>query len=278
MADVDVRIKNIIDYAFIPGFNNPTLAIAFQTTPTWTAYVPPTYRLTLISLFPRRLNELKDTVSIFLITIDAVTRSYPVISQIHGMPYDVQYIIPCPASLGGLLLVTSNAILHTDQSSRTVGVAVSGWANRTSALHFPLQHDEYSGEPLDLKLEGSRLSFVKEEANSVIVVLADGTVRKLTLHTEGRLVSRLELSSIIGQTMPAATLSVHNASLIFVGSTAGPSTLLKVAHVEQVVERKQEAVPMVEDDADIELDEGTTDLTSVTLFSIGPAKHHRNLW
>jgi len=35
-AQVDQNLRNIIDFVFLPGFNNPTLAMLFQTEQTWT--------------------------------------------------------------------------------------------------------------------------------------------------------------------------------------------------------------------------------------------------
>ena len=34
--DVDKRIRNVIDFAFLPGFNNPTVAVLCQYQQTWT--------------------------------------------------------------------------------------------------------------------------------------------------------------------------------------------------------------------------------------------------
>ncbi|KIO33745.1 hypothetical protein M407DRAFT_229600 [Tulasnella calospora MUT 4182] len=236
LGEVDSRIKNIIDFTFIPGFNNPTIAVAFQTTQTWTG----------------RLNEHKDTVSVFIITIDAVTRTYPVISQMNDLPYDVLYIVPCPAPLGGVLLVTPNAILHVDQTSRTVGIAVNGWANRVSAISLPIQTDGDEGPPLEIKLEGSSLSFFRDD--SVALFLTDGSVRRLLVHMEGRTISRLEVSSVIAHCTIASVVSVFNAERVFVGSTAGPSVLLRALHSEEVVEKaKVDTVAAVEEE--MELDE-----------------------
>lgn len=38
-AQVDQNLRNIIDFVFLPGFNNPTLAMLFQTQQTWTGSV-----------------------------------------------------------------------------------------------------------------------------------------------------------------------------------------------------------------------------------------------
>ena len=36
LAVVEERIHNIIDFTFLPGFNNPTIAVLFETQQTWT--------------------------------------------------------------------------------------------------------------------------------------------------------------------------------------------------------------------------------------------------
>lgn len=254
---MDTRIKNIIDFTFIPGFNNPTIAVAFQTTQTWTGLVElfplPHFWHLSSSVLVSRLNELKDTVSVFIITIDAVTRTYPVISQMNDLPYDVLYIVPCPAALGGVLLVTPNAILHVDQTSRTVGIAVNGWANRVSAINLPLQTDSDEGLPLEIKLEGSTLTFLRDD--SIALFLVDGSVRRLLVHMEGRNISRLEVSPVIAHTTIASVISVFNAERVFIGSTAGPSVLLRAQHSEEIVEKaKVDTVAAVEEE--MELDEG----------------------
>lgn len=37
-ADVDERIRHIIDFTFLPGFTSPTIAVLFQHPQTWTRY------------------------------------------------------------------------------------------------------------------------------------------------------------------------------------------------------------------------------------------------
>lgn len=38
-TEVDERIRHVIDFVFLPGFNNPTIAVLFQYPQTWTGYV-----------------------------------------------------------------------------------------------------------------------------------------------------------------------------------------------------------------------------------------------
>jgi cleavage and polyadenylation specificity factor subunit 1 len=35
-SDVDENMRNVIDFVFLPGFNNPAMAVLFQTQQTWT--------------------------------------------------------------------------------------------------------------------------------------------------------------------------------------------------------------------------------------------------
>ncbi|TFY80517.1 hypothetical protein EWM64_g3505, partial [Hericium alpestre] len=102
--DVDESIRNVADFAFLPGFNNPTVAVLFQTQETWTG----------------RLKEYKDTMRLFIFTLDLITRSYPVITRVEGLPYDCLSLAPCSPALGGVVVLASNALMHVDQASRRV--------------------------------------------------------------------------------------------------------------------------------------------------------------
>lgn len=44
-TEVNENIRNVIDFAFLPGFNNPTIAVLFQVQQTWTGCaLAPTFR------------------------------------------------------------------------------------------------------------------------------------------------------------------------------------------------------------------------------------------
>jgi cleavage and polyadenylation specificity factor subunit 1 len=40
-TEVDESIRHVIDFVFLPGFNNPTMAVLFQVQQTWIGYVFP---------------------------------------------------------------------------------------------------------------------------------------------------------------------------------------------------------------------------------------------
>lgn len=186
------------------------------------------------------------------------------------MPYDVLYLVPCPANLGGVMLVTPNAILHVDQTSRTVGIAVNGWANRSSSIVLPIQNGE-DGLPLDLKLEGSRMSFVRDD--SITLFLSDGTIRRVAVAVEGRTITKIEVSCPVVQSVPPSTVCVFGDH-VFLGNTSGASVLLKASHLEEVVEKS--ATAPVQEDLDMDLDEGWSSLPFQPCTSLTGIK--RYLW
>ncbi|KAF6743658.1 hypothetical protein DFP72DRAFT_858478, partial [Ephemerocybe angulata] len=71
-SQVDEAIHTVVDFSFLPGFNNPTLAVLYQTEQTWTG----------------RLKEYKDTTKLIIFTLDISLQSYPIITSVEGLPYD----------------------------------------------------------------------------------------------------------------------------------------------------------------------------------------------
>src|SRR6266404_9414534 len=81
-----------------------------------------------------RLKEFKDTMSLYIFTLDLVSRTYPIITKVDGLPYDCLSLIPCSSSLGGVVILTSNAVIHVDQATRRVALSVNGWQPRVSDM------------------------------------------------------------------------------------------------------------------------------------------------
>ncbi|EJD52944.1 hypothetical protein AURDEDRAFT_81080 [Auricularia subglabra TFB-10046 SS5] len=208
LPEVDNDIRNIIDIAFLPGFNNPTLAVLFETQRTWTG----------------RLAEFKDTVRLRILTLDVVTRTYPIIGSVDGLPYDSMRLVACPAALGGVIVLTANAVLHIDQSGKNVAVAANGWAARVS--EFPTPAPER-----DETLEGSRAVFVSDK--TFLLVYRDGSIVPVELILEGRMVTKIDMGQRLAQTTIPTVVCAVQDDLVLVGSTAGPSILLKVTHEEE---------------------------------------------
>ncbi|KDR76540.1 hypothetical protein GALMADRAFT_246929 [Galerina marginata CBS 339.88] len=242
-AQVEQNLQNVIDFVFLPGFNNPTLAILFQTQQTWTG----------------RLKEYKDTAKIIFFTLDIATQHYPIITSIEGLPYDSQSLIPCSTSLGGVVVTTSNALIYVDQSSRRVALPLNGWASRTSDL--PLLPIPAADQSRKLALEGSCSVFVDEK--TFFLILKDGTVYPVEIVVDGKTVSKLVISPPLAQTTTPSLVRNLGDDHIFVGSSVGPSVLLKAAHVLEEVEKDDEDVApsaIVKDDDKMDYEDEDEDI------------------
>nr|GAT45957.1 cleavage and polyadenylation specific protein [Mycena chlorophos] len=233
-SSVQENMRNVIDFVFLPGLNNPTMAVLYQTQQTWTG----------------RLKEFKDTCKLVIFTVDFVGQHYPIITSVSGLPHDCISLLACPPSLGGVIILTTNAIIYVDQSSRRVVLPLNGWASRISELPMlPLAASEQSRF---FTLEGARLVFADDKL--LFLILKDGTIHPIELVSDGKTVSKFVFSPSLGQTtIPDAVRKLPD-NLFFVGSTAGPSVLLKLKQVEEEFEEPtQEDVPMhtFDDDEDI---------------------------
>jgi cleavage and polyadenylation specificity factor subunit 1 len=86
-------------------------------------------------------------------------------------------------------------------------------------------------EPRKLILEGSRSVFVDDK--TFFVILKDGAVYPVEIVADGKTVSKLTMSPPLAQSsIPSVAMNIGNDH-IFIGSTVGPSVLLKAAHVEE---------------------------------------------
>lgn len=178
----------------------------------------------------------------------------------EGLPYDCISLLPCAASLGGIVILTSNALIHVDQAARRVALPVNGWAARVSDMPMlPLENN------LELTLEGSCLVFSDEK--TFFVILKDGMIHPVEILSDGRTVSKLILSPALAQTtIPSTAVQLDNG-LLFVGSTVGPSVLLKTYRTEEELpsggEEHTTPAAVVDTHMDIDDDDGEGDYLKI---------------
>ncbi|KAJ7624997.1 CPSF A subunit region-domain-containing protein [Mycena polygramma] len=218
-GSVDENMRNVIDFAFLPGFNNPTMAVLFQTQQTWTG----------------RLKEFKDTVKLAIFTLDVVSQHYPIIMSVSGLPHDCISLLPCSTSLGGVVIFTSNSIIYIDRSSRRVALPLNGWSARITEMSMPPPEDPTR----NIALEGSRAVFGDDK--TILVILKDGTVHPVEIVSDGKLVTKLVMAPPLAQTTIPEVARRLNHELVFVGSSVGPSVLFKAARIEEEIEPDQDA-------------------------------------
>lgn len=189
----------------------------------------------LLQLVPdfkaRRLKEYKDTTKLIFFTLDLTAQNYPIITSVEGLPYDCISLLPCSTSLGGVVIIAGNCLIYVDQSSRRVVLPVNGWMARVSDMPLP----PHQGEDLtrNLALEGCRSAFVDDK--TFFVILKDGTIYPVEIVADGKLVSKLTMAPALAHTtIPSVILKMED--YLFVGSSIGPSVLLKAAHIQEDIE------------------------------------------
>jgi cleavage and polyadenylation specificity factor subunit 1 len=74
---------------------------------------------------------------------------------------------------------------------------------------------------------------------TVFLIYKDGTVYPVELIADGKTVSKLTMAPALAQTTIPTVVKRVDEDHLFIGSTVGPSILLKAAHVEQEVEEEQ---------------------------------------
>lgn len=174
-GEVDSKIRNVRDLAFLPGFQKPTLAVLYEPDLTWTG----------------QLSKARQTMRVSMITLDLTIARYPSTATSDLLPYDALFIVACPAAIGGVLVVTASALIHMDQTAKLVGVAVNAWFERTADMTLP-RYTPPSGAPLDLR--DSQLLFTSGTGG--LLFPADGTAYSFRCTTEGRSVTGIELSPV----------------------------------------------------------------------------------
>ncbi|GAA97624.1 uncharacterized protein L969DRAFT_94765 [Mixia osmundae IAM 14324] len=204
LSEIGPGIRNVVDFAFLPGFSEPTIAILFQRKPTWTG----------------RIDFAKDITSLVMVTLDIGSRNYPVIFEADGLPYDALSLSVCPRELGGVVILCANSLVHIDQSSKMTGIAVNGWTSTLTDARLD------SRPTLRLVLEGAQCAFVGQQ----VAVLCTRTGETFSLHLEkdGRNVSSMDCRPRAVTCIPACIETV-GAAYVFVGSAQGQSVLLRWA-------------------------------------------------
>lgn len=158
LEDMSKSLCNVKDFLFLPGFNNPTIAFLYEPRPTWTG----------------RLQSLKDTYHLEIRTLDVLSKTYASLSSVSDLPADCQYMLACPTSIGGVIVVTSTAVFHVDQSGRRVATSLNGWYGMIT----PLPADR-SQEERKVELDGSAAVWMDDK--NLLLSLKGGDTLQIRL-------------------------------------------------------------------------------------------------
>lgn len=202
---IDIKIARIQDFCFLPGFTEPTLAVLYQSIAkeTWTS----------------RLENSRDSFGLVILTLASATPTV-ILDCPHPLPYSSSRIFPCPPQLGGVVVLTADALVHVDQAAKVTGCATNGWHKRSSTLALP------SGDTLGIGLEGANLAFLSPIL--ALLITRTGYTYTVTMERDGRSLSAVLLSpSPVIQTVSPSSLEVVGREFLFIANAVGDSVLLR---------------------------------------------------
>ncbi|KAI8813010.1 CPSF A subunit region-domain-containing protein, partial [Cladochytrium replicatum] len=175
-SSIDPKIRSVVDVVFLHDYYEPTLAILYETTQTWTG----------------RLVAKADTKSLIVVSLDLEKKAYPVLYSAENLPYNCYKLCSIPAPVRGILVFSPNAIMYLEQTN-SIGVCVAvnmfhgaekGTLHDTDGVahevhkHSASENSLYS-QPrmsdfrhLGLSLDGSVHSFVNPD--TLLLVLRSG--------------------------------------------------------------------------------------------------------
>ena len=100
----DLGIRNIKDYCFLNGYNEPTILFLHENEQTWSG----------------RLAAKSNTSTVTAISFDLFRKYYPKIWSVDSLPHDCYKLIPLQESVGGGALVLGmNSLIHINQCAHT---------------------------------------------------------------------------------------------------------------------------------------------------------------
>jgi cleavage and polyadenylation specificity factor subunit 1 len=104
-------------------------------------------------------------------------------------------------------------------------------------------------------LEGCRAAFVDDK--TIFIIYRDGSVYPVDMVIDGKTVSKLTLGPALAQTTIPAVVKRIAEGHLFIGSTVGPSVLLKAGHVQEEVEEQDTdmAPAVVQANNDMDMDD-----------------------
>ncbi|KAL7750781.1 mRNA cleavage and polyadenylation factor subunit [Sorochytrium milnesiophthora] len=220
LAQLSTPLTNIKDMVFLHGYLEPTVAILYETDPTWTGL----------------LHERKDTCRVAFLTLDTVqNKNHTVLYTSTNLPYSVNKLVPVPAPVSGVLVVGNTSLIHLGQSSpKGVGVALNAYASGESQYTY---HQEL--KVMGLSPAGSRFHFLAPTRLLMSTIAGQLWLVEL-VRESGAQISSFSFEMIC-ESVVASCFATITPSLFFIGSSIADSLLIERLPVDDPVARERQA-------------------------------------
>eukprot|EP00752_Nemacystus_decipiens_P015088 g13442.t1 len=101
--------------AFLEGFHEPALALLYEPVQTCAG----------------RLASMRSTCRLVVFSLNLTQGRAPAVWQVDSLPHDSCDLVPVPSPVGGVQVISTNAVIHVNQSEVRSILAVNGYARAT---------------------------------------------------------------------------------------------------------------------------------------------------
>ncbi|XP_057528252.1 cleavage and polyadenylation specificity factor subunit 1 [Amaranthus tricolor] len=197
----DLDIKHVKDFVFVHGYIEPVLVILHERELTWAG----------------RISWKHHTCMLSALSVNTTMKQHPLIWSAMNLPHDAYKLLAVPSPIGGVLVISSNAIYYHSQSM-SCALAVNNFAVSADGSH------EMPRLSFSVELDTAHATWL---ANDVAMLSTKtGELLLLTLVYDGRVVQRLDLVKSRASVLTSDITTVGN-SLFFLGSRLGDSLLVQ---------------------------------------------------
>lgn len=170
----------------------------------------------------RRLAIRKDTNALITITLDLVNQNGTIIWSRWDLPFDCERMLSIPRPIGGVLVFSTNGLLHIDQV-HSYGLSTNDYSLKST--NFPLDRHEI----LKISLNECVATLVGHD--QCMVISESGAVYLAKLLTDGRNVIKIIMLLVDDVDSKVSCAVYLDPSFIFLGSCLGDSVLYAIQTV-----------------------------------------------
>ena len=232
---LDPALTHPIHLSFLFEYREPTFGILYSQVSTSSAL----------------LHERRDKVFFAIYTLDLEQKASTTLSSVSNLPYDVHTILPLSRTIGGVLLIGNNEIIHVDQSGKTNGVAINEFAKKSTSFTLSDQSD------LGLRLEGSIIKQLGWDNIDLLIILNSGELAIISFKIDGRSVSSLSIRRVdtenSGLSIPAwpSCAAYIGRGRLFIGSEVADSIVLGWSRMNDRLKARRSIVDLGADNVDV---------------------------
>eukprot|EP00960_Hanusia_phi_P054800 762781-Hanusia_phi.AAC.3 len=211
VVDLDeAGIKHVVDFTFLDGYYEPTISFLHENSRTWAG----------------RLAVSNFTGMITTVSLNISQRRQPVIWSASRLPHNSRYIVALPAPAGGVVVVSSNALIYRNHEQKCAlklneyAIAAGDGGNRFDTASDIIIFDTVH----PVRLEGYQMLFS--------LVTGESYIMGVQLDTDGNTIKALTLDLVDVKLREsggfASSMCRVGDSYLFLGSRLGDSSLVKM--------------------------------------------------